>query len=380
MRFYLNEDFKSNVFVLEGWSSNKGMETMSVKRRIASLDLIRVVAIYMIFNYHFCRKMGAAEGFFFRGYANGGWGAVGTAAFFMLSGYALSLNHREVRNIREFYRRRFLSFYIPVWLTYACAFFASAALKRLPSGLSAWKLIFSVLGIDGYLTLYQVETWYLTGEWFNFTILVLYLLYPLLRRLFRDHFRATTAALAVLYLAGTFFEPLKIQPDTYLSTGIFLFWIGMLIEDRIKFLAEHRIPVMLIAAGAGLLIMFVPLSFNELILKNLLGIAVFLFLRLVVPDHQEGKKHIQEELVSNGEDGQKTGGLFRLLTWLSAISFEVYLTHHIIINTIADWLLVNGSSTGIQVRIYILALLMTLAGSAVLYAISKKLLKKLLPH
>ena len=74
-------------------------------KRDVSLSLIRIVAIWMIVTFHFCCGTEKLVGSPFYGYANGGWGSVGTTIFFILSGYLFRLCHKEIPNVGQFYRK-----------------------------------------------------------------------------------------------------------------------------------------------------------------------------------------------------------------------------------------------------------------------------------
>lgn len=52
-------------------------------------------------------------------------------------------------------------------------------------GVSSWKIVFTMLGMDGFLS-YKISTFYLIGEWFLGCIILYYLAFPILKLLIRQ--------------------------------------------------------------------------------------------------------------------------------------------------------------------------------------------------
>ena len=53
--------------------------------------------------------------------------------------------------------------------------------KAMNIKIPKWKYIYTIIGMDGYLSTYHIETFYRVGEWFVGFILLYYLIFPFLR-------------------------------------------------------------------------------------------------------------------------------------------------------------------------------------------------------
>lgn len=163
------------------------------KERLTCFDLIRVFSCICVLLVHFNATVsGYNAGVFiypnsiFTNYLFGGRyyvGDIGVSLFFMLSGASLMYTWRQER-ITKFYIRRFRSIYPMFWI----AWFVATAVdflsyKGLNSG-DILYMLFSVLGLDGYLCSQGLIPFdfYKLGEWFLGCIIILYLIYPLIRK------------------------------------------------------------------------------------------------------------------------------------------------------------------------------------------------------
>lgn len=112
-------------------------------------------------------------------------GGLGVALFFLLSGAALMHVYGSRLDVPDYATRRILDIYPQYWVAYALAFLL-AVLWGFPCEAPLWTLVLTVLGIDGYVGRLGgpfTPNFYLVGEWYIGCQLVMYLLFPLLRRL-----------------------------------------------------------------------------------------------------------------------------------------------------------------------------------------------------
>lgn len=146
------------------------------------LDVVRLGAVLPVLCYHFCIEA-AGRGFAVpvqligRGMAD--WVEVGLAWFFLLSGAALCLQWRGRFAWRPYLAGRAAAMYPPFWLGFFALFFYGEILHGNNPQVPRWRVVFSVLGLDGYLAP-VTPTFYKIGEWFLGVILLLYLVFPLL--------------------------------------------------------------------------------------------------------------------------------------------------------------------------------------------------------
>lgn len=298
------------------------MTSTNVKsKRMPQFDLLRIVAILIIFNYHFCNEIGAHQSVFYE-YKNGGWGSVGTCIFFILSGYMIHMTCVS-SDMKSYFKKRFLSIFPPLWISFVIAYLiTSLQQSNFLWGGNPLKLVLSFAGFDTYAVLYGLLTYACVGEWFTGMIIFLYVAYLLLRVLIKKAPVVTTIVLAVLYFAESMFaiQPI-VPPDSSVFTGLALFWFGMLIQEHPDLLKFSYIKVF-VAVAAAALVLFVPLPVvgNVLPWKNLLGIALFY---LLINDFA---------YIPYGDNGKE------VLKYFSNISFIIYLTHHFVIFKVMELL------------------------------------------
>lgn len=166
---------------------------MKEKKRIVSMDLIRIFSCLCVITCHFNASVSGlnngvfvypnsvVSNFYFQDRVY--LGDIGTSLFFILSGASMMLSYRP-GNLRKYYTKRFLAIYPMYYVAYIAATAADFfLLKGFPGG--DWKLLlFSLLGFDGYLASlgFIGFDFYKLGEWFLGCILLLYLIFPLLHK------------------------------------------------------------------------------------------------------------------------------------------------------------------------------------------------------
>lgn len=146
------------------------------------LDVIRLAALLPVLCYHFCieaARLGFAVPDALIGRSMADWVEVGLAWFFLLSGAALCLQWQGRFRWRPYLAGRAAAMYPAFWLGFAVLFFYGEVLHGNNAQIPRWRVLFSVVGLDGYLAPVTL-TFYKIGEWFLGVILLLYLLFPLL--------------------------------------------------------------------------------------------------------------------------------------------------------------------------------------------------------
>ncbi|SHJ31527.1 acyltransferase family protein [Pseudobutyrivibrio xylanivorans] len=324
--------------------------TMKTNRK-TQFDIIRILAILMIFNYHFCMESGAAESIFCV-YKNGGWGSVGTSIFFLLSGYLIHMGSKNT-NIKTYIKKRFLSIYPALWLSFIIVYLLTS-IKRNNYlwGGEVWRIILSFLGVDTYLQYYYIPTYSCVGEWFTAMIIFLYITYLLLRILIKKCPNISTIVITILYFAECIIGIQKNVPaDASIFTALMLFWIGMLLQEYPTMLQTKMWKVVL-AVIISVAVMFIKLPFigNVLPWKNLLGIAIFYLL------------HVIFSAIKFGETST------RILKFFSSLSFAFYLIHHFVMIQI-----IERYGTNIIAFTYLMALIITLVTASAITNITNKL-------
>ena len=132
--------------------------------------------------------------------------------FFLLSGASLCWQWRGRFAWRPYLAGRAAGVYPMYWLGWGALFLYGEVLHGNNADIPRWRVIFSLLGLDGYLSP-VTTTFYKIGEWFLGVILLLYLVFPLLlwcvetprRR------RMLAASMTALALAWPFVCPASLE-------------------------------------------------------------------------------------------------------------------------------------------------------------------------
>ena len=196
---------------------------------LPGLDAVRIAATLTILLYHFEAETATA------GLAPppvlGPCAQIAIWALFLLSGAALAWQGRDEMRLSAYFRRRAAAIYPAFWLVFFPLFLYSDVLHANNAAVPRWKLVFSVLGLDGYAQSFTA-TYYKIGEWFLGCLILLYLLFPLLLRLRNS--RVCAAVLAVLWFAWPQVCPAGIDPNHTLLGTLPVFALGVFFGGRLK--------------------------------------------------------------------------------------------------------------------------------------------------
>lgn len=287
-------------------------------KRLEQADFIRVISTFGIILFHFSSEMAA------RGISglkplyhapNFTYGSLFVTVFFLLSGgmvhYSFQKKHYSAK---QYYKKRMASIFPAFYLI----FFPLYAKSAWQNGSFFYNgrpasLLLSFIGMDGYFS-YRFSTYYQIGEWFLGAVILLYLVYPLLHLCAERHELITTVVIFAAYLSvfasGDFY---LINDFQNFFSCLISFWLGML-------LIQHR-ERLLEKAWAGwtgaiclmfLLLVKIPLSEN--LSAHMAGIFCFCSLYAI------------------GGHVMKWKFLRNAVRFVSAISYSVYLVHHVILS------------------------------------------------
>lgn len=159
------------------------------KERIFYLDFIRAIATFVIvlthYNAVFIYNVQNPKGIIVSTHISNIYiGSFGVSLFLIISGAAMMVSYgkRDKIDLKTFYKKRFITIYPMFWEAYIAAFalFAASLIYHKNSFPTIPKinLIFSLVGLDGYLSNFGVQTFYFVGEWFLGFILIIYIIFP----------------------------------------------------------------------------------------------------------------------------------------------------------------------------------------------------------
>lgn len=171
------------------------------------LDVVRLAALLPVLCYHYCieaARLGFAVPTALIGRGMADWVEIGLAWFFLLSGAALCLQWQGRFDARRYFVGRAAATYPAFWLGFAALFVYGEILHGNNADIPRWRVVFSVLGLDGYLAPVTV-TFYKIGEWFLGVILILYLVFPLLLWCMETPLRRRALGVLMAVLAAVLF-------------------------------------------------------------------------------------------------------------------------------------------------------------------------------
>lgn len=187
-----------NKFCREG----VGKELAAAMKReiIKGLDLCKCLSALLILLYHFGVERLTA-GFSSPSFAAAPqfarWIEIACDLFFLTSGFSLWLGWGEGGKLSAYAKKRALAIYPMFWMGFFALFFYGEILHGNNREIPRWRLLFSVLGLDGYLSQWTL-TFYKIGEWFLGCLILLYGVFPLLAWLMhRPRGRKLLAAVCV---------------------------------------------------------------------------------------------------------------------------------------------------------------------------------------
>ena len=249
--------------------------TKTKKEKIVAIDFIRAVCAVGIILYHIsCYSSLYAPKVLYR-YANGGFGTVFVAVFFIVSGGVLYHNYQNVANLRQFYYKRWKSIFPMFYITWGYFY-----LKNVLEAGSLFycgkpvSMLLTVFGMDGYFA-YKGLNYYLVGEWFLGAIVFLYMLYPLFAKLINRFGWKVLFGMIPLWIWQIETAFFTISPGCNLIHCSSLFMIGMLI---FKYKVFRMKPVSWICAAVSIFLLFVPIPGKDVYKSIALGISLFFVL------------------------------------------------------------------------------------------------------
>lgn len=291
------------------------------KERLFYLDFIRAFATAAIIMTHYnalflyLPEPTPEKAFITTKVANIYIGSFGVSLFFIISGAALMYVYDEKCDLKLFYKKRFVSLFPMFWMVFAIDFLINTYLNGgIDKTIPKWKIIFSVIGMDHYLTEFTTS-FARVGEWFLGCIILIYIVFPLLRWGVQKRPVITSAILMILYALTIYFDNgfFPLAKNLFVRFPEFVF--GMLF---IKYFKKVNIPTL--AAAVSVVVgntILKPDFINNSIQTTYVGIASFLILVFI-------SKYI---------DCQP---LRYISSVISKYSYAIFLVHHVIILRLAS--------------------------------------------
>lgn len=331
------------------------------KQRLFYLDYIKAIATLIIFLTHynalylFHNPVLNNKVLLTAKISNIYIGDFGVSLFFIISGAALMHVYQEKINIKDYVRKRVLAIYPLFWLAFLMAFLSQFFItKGVNRSISLWKLVFTILGLDGYLS-FLTPTFYLVGEWFLGFIIIFYIIFPILRLLINKAPFGTLFFFVFIYFITVKFYTGTFPKNLLLPTRIPELIFGMCF---IKYALHKKIDWKMAIISSIVLVanyIFIPpwdINFQV----TYIGISAFVLLYYSAGFFEKSRlKYIFIEL--------------------SKYSYAIFLTHHFLIIHLADGFDLNVLSKFEIIILFVLCFIVTIIMSWILTEIHRWILQ-----
>ncbi len=291
-----------------------------MRERIKYLDVVRCVAAVMIVVHHFNGRI-AANGITIGNNQhftqwigpNGNFGVIGVTLFFIISGASLMYVYDEKLELKKYLIKRWLSLFPLFYLSYFIVYANKVAqYKTIRISSAPYKnFILTIFGMDGYLS-YKYSTWYLIGEWFLGCIIIMYLLFPLIRKLFllNPYITMIVAALVYIVTLKYYCFDISIARNVLIKGLDFIF--GMFFVYKIK---KVKLVYGLLALAGLLSMSYIKIPGSDMYGITLTGFTLFIAIVWIVQNIKVEK-------------------LYKTLGVISKYTYGVFLMHHIVIECV----------------------------------------------
>ena len=341
------------------------------RQRLYGFDFVRVICTLGIFMFHFAVESGSTFYGFYR-HANGGWGGIFNSMFFILSGAMIYYNNDDVKNLGRFYLKRWLAIFPAFYLAWLYFYIKNVrALGSLFYMGNRKSLLLTLFAQDGYLG-FLGPNYYLVGEWFLGAIVIIYLLYPLLVKIFNKFPLITTAVLCAGWIWVYNTDIFPMLPPQNLITCLFAFELGMLIMRFREKLLNNK-WVFFASAFVTLLLLFIQIPLEE----NMTGLVMGFFATIAL--YNAGKLIMTGTIKPESSGKVKNNILNKTIIFLSGLSYPFFLLHHqLIVKYMHYW---DVTKLGGMIGGMAATMAIILAGAWILNLASKalcKLIKKVI--
>ncbi len=328
------------------------------KKRIPSLDFVRLMCTLGIIANHFAISSGnALMKKLLYTYPNG-YGSVGytfVTVFFLLSGGVLYYSNKRPVSVRKFLFKRWKAIFPSYYIAFALAMIVFLLFnKSFFTGKRLSSLVFTFFGMDGYLA-NVIPTWEVIGEWFIGALIICYLLYPLIAYMLEKEEILTFAVLLGLYALTLNWDMLNQNAFRNVFSCMVSFTAGIILMrhyNQLDFKKAGLISLLLL-----LLSVVLPVRLNNNVMAHMNGLWLFVFLNLA--GRYVMKNHMLSAVVHYG----------------AKLSFEVFLVHHVIVTTVLHF--IHPDNTVLLIPLLLLVVLLSVVCGGIVYGIRTFVVNKI---
>lgn len=289
---------------------------MNKKKRYIEYDLIRAAAMILIVLYHMngeCMSRNITSPLLFVNITrNGQLGWQGVSLFILISGASQCISFARCEDLKTYYKKRWWGIFPSFYLAYFICFLLGGGLSG--SRPLDWSFFWTVIGMDGYLSIFGVKTQYLVGEWFLGMILILYLLFPFLYKLIKKAPKTVFVVSALYYIAVLWLYPNADRISSDVILNVFVFMMGIYL-----YLYAGEIPMAVGVASFALWLFFAYVPLPDSLIRYLFCVqGITLYVALTALGRWLGQS-------------DRMGALKWMIEKISKYSYEIFLLHHVLI-------------------------------------------------
>lgn len=245
------------------------------KPLIPAVSFIKALCAMGVVCSHFFTRMVNMDTRNILSFLNGHWGNAVVQTFLVVSGFLLHYHYSDHLELKTYAVKRWRGIFPMFYIAYLYFMFGKVCDNRsIFYYRNPWAYLFTLLGIDGYV-MDRLPTYYLVGEWFLGPILIMYILYPLLRKAFAKRAPLSFAAVAMVYVLF-YDKPITSTVGIWtLSSCLVSFAFGMLCcRYREVLLGKLGIAA---AAVVFITLLTVPMPYGwQNFSEHLMGAALFI--------------------------------------------------------------------------------------------------------
>ena len=286
-------------------------------------------------------------------------GGVGVALFFMLSGAVLMMTNKD-KSILYFYKKRLIKIEIPQIIGFLIAFLAMYIVnKTIITSTNIAGFLISAFGLNSSCIPWRnfgVHTIWAIGEWFTTVIIILYIIFPLLRKLIKQHVLITTICITCIFALNLKLKILTAGNGWFsISNGLMCFWLGMLFNEYRTLIYKYKS----LTIGATFLLLVATWTTKpiQIVDSNYLPTFIFSLLLFIL---------LYQCKISN-----------RFTCYICKYNYELYLVHHRIYILFLPALLSPNSDNLQIILAFMLLTGFVLLSSEFLQRISSYIVKRL---
>lgn len=200
------------------------------------------------------------------------------------------------------------------WITWLAFFLYDSYFHILNIDLTipAWRLIFTFLGIDQYVSATTgIKTFGLISEWFLGCIMIIYILFPLLRKLFIQYPKQLFIILFIIYILFMLSDGCFVPLEFSIGVHLFEFSLGMYFIRYMERMKKGKIMLVFLSFAFILLtVIDYPIIFYRIMITILATLAYYISYILFY--------QIKNNTVKS------------LLSLITKYSYAIFLNHHVI--------------------------------------------------